>query len=482
MNAKRIVSLLLLAAVSVTSVACGEGSKNPSTTTAPSAVTTAPSQSGEDALGLPDDLNYDGATIRILQYEGWIQGDEEDPTNMVYQRNLKVAEELNIEFEFTSKAHTETAQTIRNSAMTGSNDYEMSFGTAQNSVSLITDNVYQDITTMKYIDLDKPWWNTSYTDSVNINEDACYILYGDICHNRLGRVVAMFVNTSLLETYCGITIDELYEIILDGKWTIDKFAELCDDQWRDLNGNTERDDDDFYAAVPSFGAFSWMAYSAGIPFTKRDEDGFPVLDMNKPETVSLVEKLVDLFNNNTGVSTNKDFDQNKSLEKFANDEVIFIINRLWLSGWQQLRDMESDFAIIPYPKFDESVDTYHCVTESLVCWGGIPSTVEDTDMVSAVAEAMAYYGREMVRPWSLEEELKLKSTRDDMSAKMIDLMVGNTVTDYVYLQNPGKLGNIFNDLVRAGSTDFASTYAARETAAIAEIETMVQQYKDNVQQ
>ena len=143
--------------------------------------------------------------------------------------------------------------------------------------------------------------------------------------------------------------------------------------------------------------------------------------------------------------------------------------------------MKDEYGILPLPKYDESIDGYHSTVEILVQWGGVPVTVTDPDLVSATAEALAYYSRIYTTPAYYETTLKLKQTRDDSSMEMLDMIMAGRDTDFLFVNNLGGMGNIFASVFNAGQNNFASLYASNEMAANANLSKLIQQVEDAIE-
>lgn len=187
---------------------------------------------------LPDDLDLNGETISIL-YRGCaadtIEVFAEEMTgealsDAVYTRNLSVADRLNCTFAY----HPEpggTADAFPKAAISaiiaGSDDYSFFSWNQFSSVALCLDNLVMDIMDAPYIDLEKPWWNSEYMDILQIGDQKRFYLMGDICLNALRVTAATFFNQKLYADLFGDPA-ELYSLVLDGKWTVDKLQELSE--------------------------------------------------------------------------------------------------------------------------------------------------------------------------------------------------------------------------------------------------------------
>ena len=482
MKKKTLICLLL--ALTLAAASCGDTSGG-NETTADTPVTTEPEVTTEAEIlpAIPSDLRFNGKTIRVLESdEKLISGNNEGEvvSEAVYYRSLAVEEQLGIKFEYTQIPYREIATTLSNSVNAGSDDFDLVFNPASYNVSLVNSGYYMPISELPYIDLDKPWWNKDYIESVSLKAEKAAILFGDICYNSIERIVGVLFNKDLLAEVKDMNDTDMYQLVIDGKWTLDKYGEISKGVWRDVNGNGEHDKEDIYATTPrAYYAIDWLAYSAGLRFTERDKDGYPVLNMNNERTIDLVDKLLALFVNNDDVLEYSLAENKEHTQKFADGGSLFLINRLYCCGWDELRMMKDDFGILPTPKLDETIDGYHSVVGDLVVWGGVPVTATETEAISAAAELLAYEGRQRVTPVYYETALKIKYARDDMSSQMIDIITSGARTDFLFMNHLGNLGTIFQDIYTNGENTFASLYASYENAALSNLESLKAELEKN---
>jgi hypothetical protein len=99
---------------------------------------------------------------------------------------------------------------------------------------------------------------------------------------------------------------------------------------------------------------------------------------------------------------------------------------------KNLRAMETDFGILPYPKFDEKQEAYYTrLGGGDLFFTGITSTKEDLERTSAILEAMACDSLKTVVPAYYDIMLKTKLARDEESEEMIDYIIDQRVFDWV---------------------------------------------------
>nr|MBQ4319010.1 hypothetical protein [Clostridia bacterium] len=88
-----------------------------------------------------------------------------------------------------------------------------------------------------------------------------------------------------------------------------------------------------------------------------------------------------------------------------------------------LRDMEDDFGVTLYPKWDEAQDEYYSRLESGAPVLIVPATASDTSRTGAIIEAMSAASSKTVIPAYYETTLKQKYTRDELSSVMFDMIM-----------------------------------------------------------
>ncbi len=442
---------------------------------------------------LPDDLDLNGETISIL-YRGYagdvieIYADDltgETVADAVYMRNLSVAERLNCTFAY----HPEGSNTwdafptaAKSAIIAGTDDYSFFSWNQFSSVALCLENLVMDIMDAPYIDLEKPWWNSEYMDILQIGDQKRFYLMGDICLNALRVTAATFFNQKLYADLFGDPA-ELYSLVLDGKWTVDKLQELSEAGYVDKNGDGKVNvGDQFGTDTTTVSHCDYFAYGCGFTVVDRDEKGMPRLVLENEQNYSIVQRLCDFYwKSGNAVYIEEDangaFSGTVFRDAFSSDTVVFMPHRFKFC--EELRDMESDYGIIPYPKYNEAQEEYRSLVHDAASVFFIPTSCQNRDDVCAVLEAMCAETYRTVMPAYYEVALKRQYARDDVSAQMIDLIHDTSITDfgYVYNYSIGSVGTIMRGVI-AGNGNIASTVAAAMPKAQAELDKLIATYMD----
>ncbi|MBQ9995205.1 MAG: hypothetical protein IJP32_02440 [Clostridia bacterium] len=329
---------------------------------------------------------------------------------------------------------------------------------------------YKDV---PHIDLEKPYWDKSVNNELMLG-DMRYAAIGDLSISTHDLTYILLFNKQMIT---DLGMDSPYDLVNGGKWTVDSMAAMMEGAVIDLNGDGQwtRDDQYGYAAhskmtLPSF----WIG--AGFQTIALDDAGYPQIHIGDEAFVNFFEKVFQITYDNNSKYNGSDRDAGQdvptaSRELFQEGKVLFIdCSMFWVGA---LRDMETDFGIIPYPKLDESQEAYHARV-SYYMPPVLPATNTNLELTGAVLELTNYLAKKEVTPAYYDIALKGKVSRDEESVAMLDLIFANRVID---------LGDtLFCSLVRdnfmasmysSNQRDIVSTYTKQQKPLAKNIEKVM---------
>jgi hypothetical protein len=213
-----------------------------------------------------------------------------------------------------------------------------------------------------------------------------------------------------------------------------------------------------------------------IQVVKRGEDGWLSYTMNTERMIGALEKMQALFFDGSNCAM---MVSSGDLQKiFEEDRALIFAHDLRTSA--KLREMDSDFGIVPYPKYDDAQEKYYSTSTDIFSLMLFPATVSDPEFVGLVTEAMCAVSSSTVIPAYYDIALKDKYNRDAQSARMLDIIRDSLIFDVGYLNSfaLSTAGHLFVQLVREGRTDFASAYAKNEKVYLKKLEKMLEAYGD----
>jgi len=310
------------------------------------------------------------------------------------------------------------------------------------------------------------------------------MLIGDISIWKLRHTSATFFNKDMYSANFGDP-DELYQTVLDGKWTHEKFREVVKTVYSDVNNNGVADAGDIIGAATTPAAMNdHFSYTAGIRFTERDSDGYPKLITNHEKNNKIVETLYTLYFETPGMyicdrtmsGTVQDGDYKNW---FVSGNMLLYPHRLYAT--ENFRDMEDEYGIIPFPKLDENQDEYLALVSDATTVFAVPITKADIELPCAVLEAMCAENYRTVVPAYYDIALKVKYARDNIAGQMIDIIHDGTTTDFMYANNyafdANNMGLITRELFYKKSKDYVSMYDSISKAVEESMNQMIAEIK-----
>lgn len=443
---------------------------------------------------LPDTLDFGGKTFSFLcstvkkcaeDYAGPEEQTGEIVDDAVLARNNTVAERLNINFRFDAEElNGDTAPaTVKKLVMAGDTTYDAFLMLQWGITKIITDNCLYNLNDLDYLDFSQPWWNNYYMDELTISKDCRFFFVGDFDLDMLEWSRALFYNKVMYANYFDEG-DGLYREVLDGKWTIDRMAELCKAVYIDYNNDAKNDIDDqlgfiTYGTASSVDAF---VYASDISFSQRTPDGLVELALMNERAVTLAEKINNLFWQPGTFSNLSATSEEEMRSAFMSGKVLFLGNSS-LGTAKSLRDMKDDFGFLPFPKFDEGQDGYRALVHDSVLLSCISGASLNTDIAGAVFEALNAETYRSVTPVWYETALKVKYSRDAVSTEMIDLIHDSITTNFLFAYNYAlnNAGLLFRELITKNSTDYASLVKKNEKGAQKAMDKLVAAFNENAQ-
>lgn len=468
---------VLLAALTLVSVfaSCASGADDKSTpatdapdTQAGTAESVDPNDRSQIKDGLPDGLDLGGDTFTVLVaspggQNNFIGGVEESSGDVVEDavlaRNAAVEDRLNLTLSYD--VHTDLDGTnidtfVSKLLMSGDNTHDVYTGHQWGLTKLILNGGMVSAEELIYLDTEQPWWWKDYMDELSLGGDRHYFLVGDFFLHALRSARVVLYNKSLYANYYD-DADGLYAMVMDNTWTLDRMTAISKDVYMDLNNNGVTDEED------QLGFISWstqastdpFVYGSDIEYVKRDQNGYIVFDMISEDAVTLCEKLVTFFwQEGTYTGCTSDAQQ---AALYSGGKVLFMGNATFVTV-ENLRGMEDAFGILPYPKFDEAQTEYRSLVHDAGYIGVVNGNSANLDIAGAVLEALCAETYRTVTPVYYETALKVKYSRDDTSAQMIDLIHDSLTTNFIYAYNYAleNIGLQYRTLVTKKSTDYVS--------------------------
>lgn len=445
----------------------------------------------EIPLDVPD-MNYDGYEFKIMTrgefnvhwksrdiYAEEITGDA--LKDAVYTRNLWLAEEYGVKI---TDIGIEDPYTVGSkSVLAGADEYDLFCVHIQyHTASFVSNNLLIDLYQIPNLDLSKPYYDQNSVKSLSV-VNKLHCVTGDmVTMDNDATWVVLFNKTLANElkfesAYGG----DFYDLVNDLKWTHEVFYETIRAAAMDLNGDSVMDDTDQWGLESEgFNAYALLVGSGITSFTKNSDD-VPVISLYSETAFDILNQAVSVMRDKTVTMyvsdwtskfadvwtdcMDKAFSEGRSLYNFAG------LNRVTL-----FRSMNTDFGILPVPKYTEKQNRYYCPV-SLWCSNciAVPKTATDTARTGLVIEALSWKSRTTLLPAYYDITLKGKATRDEESLEMLDLIFAATVFDLGNMYDWGGMYSIPANLCEAKSAEnFASKVTSLESSTLKAVDKFIE--------
>ena len=485
MRKKSLLCLFLALLMTLPMASCGGETASETTADTTAGETVETEAEIVDPLAHLPATDYEGYEFRMLirNAEEWI-GDQiaeeltgETVNDAVFKRNSETSDRYNISITHTPSSHHNYETDAKPLILAGEDAYDIVVSHPRVAHVYANEGLVSDWNTLKYVDLTQTYWDQDAVESFQM-PGGLYCLTGDISHQSVGASNAMLFNKDYFDEN---SIAYPYDLVKEGGWTFDVFAEMAETYSRDVDGDGAFTDKDIYG----YATFYWIGpiqafYSSGARVIEKGSETYDFSVYNE-RSVSMFEKYFKLLNSEYAVldSTSDNSFDCTSTTLFREGRSLFTDVNITLV--LTLREMDQNFGILPWPKLEES-DEYVANVDAGTNLFTIPITNSDFDRTSLVLETLAILGREYVIPSYYDVALKTRDSRDMESAEMLDIIVANRVFDLGYYNDQlgGAYASHFAEMAKNKTADFTSWYDGKLKSAESARDKILKAYEDRL--
>jgi len=510
---KRLIAipLILLVAMMLLITACSQkddsqNSKNGENASAADANGNAGNDGGEDQnkqdnaadtriLSEAPVKDFEGYEYRILSrgasYSLW-EGRDADAAeengdlinDAVYRRNRIIEEKFNI--TIVNKDSADISGSASKAIKSNSDEYDIMMGPLSSNFAntLSMGGMLADLKNIPYLDLSKPWYDQKANEQLTIMHKL-YVTISDIGIVDKDATWSYLFNKKLVTDFA---LENPYQLVKEGKWTIDKMLEMCKDISRDLDGDGKMTVDDMYGYAGETYNLYIALLSAEINIITKDANDLPVYAGLNDAGVNAFQKLIVMFGDkNLTLRADDYYGSGKEVwggngimdTAFKENRILFFDTSMARVTFY--RNMDADFGIIPPPKRDEAqkdhISTVSVMSTNSLC---IPVTVSDFERTGSITDALAAESHYRLIPAYYELQLKTKLARDDESGEMLDIIFAGRKFDLGLLYNWGGVTDVFANAMQKNSADIVSALEKIQAKVITQIEKTVDAYESFV--
>ena len=417
----------------------------------------------EEYEPLPE-IDAEGFELRFYNYDNswmtWAVNEltaEEETGELVldeiFRRNRRIESKYNCVITETTVGNTN--DNFRNIIRSGDDLYDIIQLYDEVIAGYYTQGFMHTWEQLPHINLAYPWWLQDANSVFRLNNKQ-FAAVGAYSLAMYSRGFVLLFNKDMVADL-GIS-ENMYNLVREGKWTADKFAEIAKQAVYDLNGDGVMDGNDRYGATTAvklhFGA---LVTGAGVKYIDSDEQGNPYFAIpGNAYALDVMQKIFDVHNGTNiyyKIANDVHAGSGDAQVIFGSQQILFV--GASTRGIANYRGYEFDIGILPFPKYSEQQEKYYTLTSGTGV-SVLPVTLgaDRFEKVGLLAEALTRDSYQGALPAYKETTLKTKYARDGDSADMLDIIFDSLTFDlglsvfpqdtyYVYMENYLKMNDNF---------------------------------------
>ena len=485
---KKLLTLILAYAMVCVLFACtAKKNENPGVTTDPGTTTpevttpeiTTPGTT-EYVHKLPE-KDYNGREYRVSGHDGYLKREVFVPEesadaldNAVWTRNQIVQDQFDViikpRFGATGSSIHAHANEVAGLIMSDVDELDIINTYICSIGPLVTQQLLLDWTQFEYTYLEGSWWTQTINDEFML-DGHLYTPVGSMNMTSLLYTMPVLMNKKLADTYK--VYDEVIETIQDDAWTFDYFNSLIERLgYQDVDDENGPTAGDIYAFQgEGLTILDMWQFAFDIPMLAHDDETVLKLAWGqgdyREKLSNAVDMVLELYWENPGSIGH--MGSGTHINNFKADKGLFTMVR-FLDVFNGVKDMDSTYTVLPWPKYDDSQEKYLCGMGDNFTQMCMPVTVPDSEFVSIITEALHMESEKVMWPVYYEDALRTRYQDDPTSFEMLDLLMEGRWAD---------LGVPFNTNVGL-STMFRNVIRSKSNTILTQIDGSVETYNERV--
>ena len=533
---KKLICLLLVACFMVAAlVSCAKGAGDESSGSdggsganggGAAAVTTAKptNEFGDETFTsvVPvGELDFEGKTLTILHrdqlsvqrewYKDEDDGEKDDLDEAIAMRNEMIASELNVDVQYVAMGSSnyeeclnQFSEAIMSDVSGQLHTYDIvanyAYAGAQESIRDCLANL-ADKDLFPYFEFSLPCWNQSIVNTTKINDKLFYIT-GDLNLSTFDKTMVVFLNKKVYNDLKQEgDPEDLQDLALEGYDLTNKVGKAggftYDDlyawatRYKDDNGTDGFQHDDTYGITADLGSIpvDALPYAWDLDYLVENADkthSYNIVGNAKiEEAITKAQNLLD-SKKSSGVGNydnagNCDLGgYSEPITHFAKDKTVFTLHILYNNETdnQMMRSMESEYGLLPMPKYDKEQLNYgttaHDAYTLMTVINHTASEPTDGKLVSAYLQLSTEESYTNIRGYYINRIVLPKffgtSASAPKSVDVFNIIAANIEFTFISIYAPqlnGVLNTCWRDVVTGqhsgGATTAADAYAADQT-------------------
>lgn len=382
-------------------------------------------------------------------------------SDSISKRNSVIKEKYNVTIE--QKKESNLLSAVRSSILAGVVEFDAILAPSTKLSTMACENLLYALNTVERFDFEQEYWDSNSCEQLQI---ANRLYFANCSLNLNGFGLVMFFNKNLIEQH---KLTNPYDMIENNTWTMNKWLNMIAKINTDLDQDGQRTINDRYGMLYDHSLGRAFAYASGIRATTNNENGKPVITVLDDETKfkSIYNQLgkvaewgewmlcedcsiMPTSGSKQGFSNIHDYTKHL----FTKDQYLFAIYDA--SEARNFINMDSEFGIVPLPKYDESQNGYQTLYPAHNDLLALPRIMSDPQRTFNIIEDINYCSNTILKSAWFDDMLTRKGGLDTESMKTLETLYDNRVYDVGMTFNFGGLGT------EAMDVDVGKFYNTRE--------------------
>ena len=433
-----------------------------------------------DYLG---EVDWDGRTFTVIGRDSgsgeWemfeLNAEEEtgEPLNdAVFARNLILSEQFN--YEIVGYKSPNYLNDFRTSVLSDTADFEGALLPADQAGASATEGLFYNFNSVPGLDLSHVWFDKNARDTLSVGNKLFYC-YGDMNLQNLDLAWCVMFNKQLAENH---QIGNLYDLVSNDEWTVDKLFEISSNATVDLNGDGTYNERDQWGMITPYDRTSFaLMYGVGVEFIEFNSDHVPEYKPLDEKTYDIFSKILTFYHTGNNCLNINGLSRawRESEEMFMNNQGLFYVE--CMQNLARFREMEVDFGVLPMPKYNADQTEYRHMVCNFPAAFILPANCRDLEFAGFVTESLNAASHDTVRAAYVDKCLMYKYSRDEESTAMLQIILNTMYYDPTYIYGWGGLVNTIGMLVTKNYDMLASQEKSMQNKLIKDIETVVKAYE-----
>ena len=473
---KKILAVLLCLAMLLPLAACSETAENtdgPASQSGGDSVSPADAETEDPTAALYADVpagSYGGYTFSFLNnisnFAYTLMTAEEltgeGINDAIFNRNQKVEDLLDIVIDEHLENYGDVTNQITAAIAAADDTYSCFWNEAGFVAPIAMKGNLLNVNEISSLNLSKPWWEGKAMSEVQIL-DKLFFLVGDI---HLMFKESFWMNGYNRSILVDNQLENPYDLVKEGRWTIDVMKSEMQTVAKDLNGDGTMDGNDLFGVTCYSGCVHPFYMAADEVLMTRNAEGIPENVTLGDRFYSVFAKIVDtMFSADalntyvcmSGVTKNISQYQDEWHGVFLSGHALFYLEPI--GSLKKLREMENEFGIVPFPKYEESQNSYVTYIANYAAMCGIPITASDAERTGTILENLCAYSYGDLREAYVDTTLNFKYIRDEESKEMLNLILSSGRFNLCDIMSVSAVKDALGSAAGAGNPDVASNIA-----------------------